>query len=60
MIGPMQWVYIVIIALGVFEHYMAGKEYTEGNPAKQRFQAGTFVLVGLFLLILSVPIRVFG
>jgi len=60
MIGLMQWVYIVVIASGIFEIHMAGKEYNSGNPAKQQFQGGTLVLLGLFLLIVSVPVKIFG
>jgi len=60
MIGPMQWAYVVIIALGIFEIRMAGKEYSEGNPNKQRFQGGTLILLGLILLLVSVPVKIFG
>jgi len=60
MIGPMQIAYIVITVLGFLQVVAAKESATPIEIKRQETQGGTLFWIGLFLLILSVPIKIFG
>ncbi len=58
--GPMQIVYMLLVFFGILEHVTAHLSATPIDEVGTRVQGGTLFWIGLILLIVSVPVKIFG